>query len=148
MGFGASSSYIWNVPLRMIWNQCTTLLVDVYEYRCGYAASFCSGKMLTADQLKRKRRDVSINRTKMGGYRMDCHMVADGRMVFRPNARYKMSGDAFTKASTMPDATPFGDMAGASAMKTSTFSFNVGWMDKVANACAVPCEKPMYDKDG
>ena len=48
----------------------------------------------------------------------------------------------------MPDATPLGDMAGASAMKTSTFSFSVGWMDKVAKACAVPCEKPIYDREG
>jgi len=132
----------------MIWNQCTTLLVDVYEYRCGYAASFCSGRMLTADQLNRKRRDVSMKRTKMGGYRIDCHMVAEGRMVLRPNAKYSMSGEAFTKASTMPDATPLGDMAGANAMKTSTFSLSVGWIDNVAKAWAVPWEKPMYDSDG
>lgn len=39
-------------------------------------------------------------------------------------------------------------IAGASAIKTSTLSFSVGWIDKVANAWALPCEKPIYDNEG
>jgi len=46
------------------------------------------------------------------------------------------------------DVRPLGDMAGASAIKTSTLSLRVGWIERVAKACAVPCEKPMYDREG
>ncbi len=47
----------------------------------------------------------------------------------------------------MPLESPAGDMAGASAMKTLTWSFSFGWKAREANACAVPWEKPMYDSD-
>lgn len=39
-------------------------------------------------------------------------------------------------------------IAGASAIKTSTLSLRVGWIDNVAKAWALPWEKPTYDKDG
>ena len=63
-------------------------------------------------------------------------------MLLLPNARKITSGEALTRASTMPLDSPAGDIAGASAIKTSTLSLRVGCIDKVANACAVPCEKP------
>jgi len=46
------------------------------------------------------------------------------------------------------DVRPLGDMAGARAIKTSTLSLRVGWIERVAKAWAVPCEKPMYDREG
>ncbi len=82
--------------------------------------------MFLPDQLNRKERDISINRTKIGGYKIDCHIVAELSILRRPKARNKTSGEAFTKASTTPLRRPAGDMAGASAMKTSTWSFRVG----------------------
>lgn len=38
-------------------------------------------------------------------------------------------------------------MAGANAINILTFSFNPGLIDSDANACAVPCEKPIYESD-
>jgi hypothetical protein len=99
--------------------------------------------MLTAVQLKRNLSELSMRRTKMGGYKMDCHIVADPRIARRPKARNKMSGEALTNESTIEELRPPGDMAGARAMKTSTLSLSVGWMDRVANAWAVPWLKPM-----
>ena len=85
-------------------------------------------------QLKRKVSDMSITRTKIGGYRMDCHMVAELRMLLRPKARKMTSGEAFINESTTLLYKPEGDMAGARAMKTSTLSLSVGWIDRVAKA--------------
>ena len=82
--------------------------------------------MFLAVHLNRKESDKSINRTKMGGYRIDCHMVAELNRLRRPNARNRTSGEALTRESTTPFLNPAGDMAGAKAMKTSTFSFKVG----------------------
>ena len=70
-------------------------------------------------------------------------MVADVRIALRPNARNSTSGEALTNESTIPLFRPAGDIAGARAMNTSTLSLSVGWMESVAKACAVPCEKPM-----
>lgn len=52
------------------------------------------------------------------------------------------------RESTTPLRSPAGDMAGARAMKTLTFSFSFGCIESVANACAVPWEKPIYDNEG
>lgn len=82
--------------------------------------------MFFPDQLNRKDRDISINRTNIGGYRIDCHIVAELSILRRPKARNKTSGDAFTRASTTPFRRPAGDIAGARAMKTSTWSLSVG----------------------
>ena len=65
---------------------------------------------------------------------MACHMVAELRMLRRPNVRNNTSGDALIRASTTPLWRPAGDIAGARAMNTSTLSFRVGWIDKVAKA--------------
>lgn len=55
-------------------------------------------------------------------------------MLRRPKAKKRTSGEALTKALTTPFRRPAGDMAGAKAMKTSTLSLRVGWMDSVAKA--------------
>lgn len=83
-----------------------------------------------------------MNRTKIGGYRIACHMVAELSKLRRPNKRNSTSGEVFIKESTIPVVRPGGDIAGARATNTSTLSFNVGWIERVANACAVPCENP------
>jgi len=62
----------------------------------------------------------------MGGYKIDCHMVAELRIDLRPKSRKRTEGDALTRASTIPFDSPAGDMAGARAMKTLTWSFNLG----------------------
>ena len=118
----------------MIWNQWTTLLVLVNEYKWGYAASFWVVLMFRPDQLKRNERERSRMRTKIGGYRIDCHMVAELRMLRRPNARNNTSGEAFINASTTPFCKPEGAMAGARPMKTLTFAFNFGCIEREANA--------------
>ena len=82
--------------------------------------------MFLADQAKRKERDMSIRRTKIGGYNIDCQKVAEDKIDFLPNARKRTSGEALTKESTMPLLRPAGDMAGARAMKRLTFSFRGG----------------------
>ena len=87
-------------------------------------------------------------RTKIGGYKIDCHIVAEESMLLRPNARKSTSGEAFINASTTLCRSPAGDIAGARATKTSTLSFRVGWMDNVAKAWAVPWEKPTYEREG
>jgi hypothetical protein len=74
----------------------------------------------------------------MGGYKMACHMVAELSKLRRPNNRNRTSGEVFIKESTVPVVRPGGDMAGASAMNTSTLSLSVGWIERVAKACAVP----------
>lgn len=51
----------------MIWNQWTTDLVLVKEYKCGYAANFWLSEMFFAFQAKRKDKLMSIQRTNMGG---------------------------------------------------------------------------------
>jgi hypothetical protein len=53
-------------------------------------------------------------------------MVVEGRIARLPKARKRMSGEAFTKEFTIPVESPFGDMAGARAMKRSTLSLSVG----------------------
>ena len=82
--------------------------------------------MFLPDQLKRNDRDISMMRTNIGGYRIDCHMVAELRMLLRPKARKRTSGEAFINESTIPFRSPAGDIAGARAMKTSTLSLRVG----------------------
>lgn len=82
--------------------------------------------MLWHFQPNRKLRDMSISLTKMGGYKRACHMVALVRIALRPKARKRTCGDALTKESTIPDVRPGGDIAGARAMKTSTFWLRVG----------------------
>lgn len=77
---------------------------------------------------------------------MDCHIVAELRMDRRPKRRNRTCGEALIRASTIPLERPAGDMAGAKAMKTLTCWFSLGWIARVAKACAVPWEKPMYDK--
>ena len=74
---------------------------------------------------------------------MDCHIVAELRMERRPKRRKRTCGEALTSASTMPFERPAGDMAGARAMKTLTWSFSLGCTAKVAKAWAVPWENPM-----
>ena len=59
-------------------------------------------------------------------------------MLFRPKARNMTSGEALVKALTIPLCRPGGDIAGAKAIKTSTLSLSVGWMESVAKAWAVP----------
>ena len=70
-------------------------------------------------------------------------MVAELRMERRPNMRYRTEGEAFMRESTMPLERPAGAIAGARPIKTLTWWLSLGWMARVANACAVPCEKPM-----
>ncbi len=89
-------------------------------------------------QLKRKERARSRIRTNIGGYRIDCHIVAELRMLRRPKARKRTSGEALTSASTTPFCRPDGAIAGARPMNTLTLSFNFGWVDSEANAWAVP----------
>ena len=90
--------------------------------------------MLAPDQLKRKESDISSMRTKIGGYKIDCHIVTELSMLLRPNARKRTSGEALTNESTIPFLRPAGDMAGARATKTSILSLSVGWIDSVAKA--------------
>jgi hypothetical protein len=79
-----------------------------------------------------------MRRTKIGGYKMACHIVAELSKLRRPNRRNNTSGDVFMKESTVLVVRPGGDMAGASAMNTSTLSLSIGWIERVAKACAVP----------
>ena len=90
--------------------------------------------MFLPDQLNRNDRDISMMRTNIGGYSIDCHIVAELSMLLRPKARKRTSGEAFINESTIPFRSPAGDMAGARAIKTSILSFSVGWIDKVAKA--------------
>ena len=106
----------------------------VKEYKWGYAASFWSRVIFLPDQAKRNESDMSMMRTNIGGYKIDCHMVAELSMLRRPKAKKRTSGEALTKASTTPFRSPAGDMAGAKPMKTSTLLLRVGWMDSVAKA--------------
>lgn len=94
-------------------------------------------------QPKRKAREVSMARTNMGGYKMDCHIVVELSIERRPKRRNRTCGEAFMSESTMPFLKPAGDMAGARPMKTLTLSFSFGCIESVAKACAVPCENPM-----
>lgn len=84
--------------------------------------------------------------TKMGGYRIDCHIVVELKIDRRPKSRKSTCGDALTSASTTPLNSPAGDMAGANAMKTLTLSLSFGWIASAAKACAVPCENPIYER--
>lgn len=77
-----------------------------------------------------------------------CQKMVELKILFRPKNRYIRFGLAFIKPSTIELLSPAGLIAGASAIKTSTFSFSAGWILSVAKACAVPWEKPMYDRDG
>jgi hypothetical protein len=70
-------------------------------------------------------------------------MVAELRMERRPKRRKRTCGEALTRASTTLLESPAGDMAGARAMKTLTWSFSLGWIARLAKAWAVPWEKPM-----
>ena len=85
-------------------------------------------------QPKRKVRDISIRRVKMGGYSMFCHIVADDKIDLRPKARKRRSGLVLTKASTIPLLRPAGDIAGAKAMKRLILSLRSGCMANVAKA--------------
>lgn len=82
--------------------------------------------MLRACQPKRNERPISIRRTKIGGYRIDCHILAELSMERRPNRRKRTCGEAFIRESTMPFERPAGDIAGASAINTLTLSFSLG----------------------
>lgn len=104
--------------------------------------------MLLDFQPKRKLLPMSINLMKIGGYRMLCHVVAELRMDRRPKRRKRTCGEALIRASTIPFFNPGTDIAGASAIKTLTCSFNLGLTAKLAKACVVPWEKPIYDSDG
>jgi hypothetical protein len=42
--------------------------------------------------LKSQIRDVSINLANIGGYKMDCHIAAEERTVFRPKKRNNKVG--------------------------------------------------------
>lgn len=64
-------------------------------------------------------------------------------MARRPKRRKRIEGFVFTRDETIPEARPGGAIAGARATKTSILSLRVGWMERVAKAWAVPCEKPM-----
>ena len=90
--------------------------------------------MFLPDQSKRNDNDRSRMRTKMGGYRMVCHMVAELRILRRPKARNSTSGDALTSESTTPFFSPAGDIAGARPMNTLTLSLSLGCVDRAANA--------------
>ena len=90
--------------------------------------------MFSPVQLKRKESDILMIRTNIGGYRIDCHMTVELRMLLRPKARNITSGEALINASTTLLCKPAGDMAGARAMKTSTLSFSMGWTDRAAKA--------------
>ena len=118
----------------------------VKEYRCGYAASFWLGVMFLVLHLKRNDKDMSIMRLNKGGYNRVSHIVAELRIDRRPNSKKRTCGDAFIRASTIPFDNPAGAMAGARAMKTLTCAFSLGWIASVAKACAVPWEKPIYDR--
>ena len=48
--------------------------------------------MLVLCQLKSQIRDLSMSVEKMGGYMIDCHMVADERIDFRPKKRNRSVG--------------------------------------------------------
>ena len=82
--------------------------------------------MFFPDQLNRNESDMSRMRTNIGGYKIDCHMVAELNMLLRPKARKRTSGEALIKESTMPFRSPAGDIAGAKAIKTSILSLRVG----------------------
>jgi hypothetical protein len=127
----------------MIWNQCTTDLVLVNEYRCGYAASFCDVLIFLVFQSNKNDNARSITFTNSGGYKIDCHNGALLRIDRRPKRRNKTWGDALTRALTMPFDRPVGDMAGARAMNTFTWLLSFGWTARLAKAWAVPWEKPM-----
>jgi hypothetical protein len=57
---------------------------------------------------------------------MLCQNVVELRMLFRPKNKNIMLGLVFIRASTIGLDSPSGLMAGASAIKTSTFSFSAG----------------------
>lgn len=82
----------------------------------------------------RNDRPMSMRRLNRGGYMSFSHMVAELRMDRLPNMRYRTDGEALTRESTTPFDSPAGAMAGARAMKTLTWWFNLGWMARVANA--------------
>jgi hypothetical protein len=48
--------------------------------------------MLWECQEKRKMREASMRRTKIGGYRMDCHRRAEESMARRPKMRKRRVG--------------------------------------------------------
>lgn len=85
-------------------------------------------------QPKRYSKLMSIIQQKMPGYSNACHIVVLPRIAFLPKAKNKTSGDALMNELTTPDARPGGAIAGARAIKTSTFSFRLGWIDSVAKA--------------
>jgi hypothetical protein len=118
----------------MIWNQWTIDFVEEKEYRCGYAASFCTGDIFSHFQPNRNESDISIERTKIGGYKIASHIVADDKMARRPNRRKRKFGDAFVREFTSPEDSPGGAMAGASAIRTSTLPLRVGWIERLAKA--------------
>lgn len=78
---------------------------------------------------------------------MVSHMVAELRIARRPKSRKRTEGDDLIRASTTLLESPAGDMAGARAINTLTCWLSLGLTAKLAKACAVPCEKPMYDND-
>ena len=90
---------------------------------------------------------MSIVRMKIGGYKIACHIVAELSIERLPKAKKSSSGDVLMKVSTIPCESPEGDIAGARATNMLTFSLRLGLIEREANACAVPWEKPMYDKD-
>lgn len=76
----------------MIWNQCTTDLTDANEYRCAYAAIFWSVEIFSLRQSNNQRRELSIAFAKIGGYKIDCHIVADDKIDLRPKKRNMRPG--------------------------------------------------------
>ena len=97
--------------------------------------------MLELCQSNRNIKELSIILANIGGYMMDCHIAADGKIDLRPKKRNMRVGlwkdeeshlafrrhgthEDFIKPSTMGAAKPAGLKAGANAMKTFIFSFS------------------------
>lgn len=107
-------------------------------------------------QLKSQIKERSIIVAKMGGYKMDCHIVAEDKIDLRPKKRKSNVGldkamsferykckritthEAFMSPSTIGAERPGGLMAGAKAINTLTFSLRPGCILRAANAWAVP----------
>jgi len=96
-------------------------------------------------QLNNQPNERSMTEANIGGYKMDCHIVADDKMDFRPKKRNKSVGlrrskkgtsgtedlekvthEAFISPSTIGAERPGGLIAGARAINTLIFSFSPG----------------------
>ena len=88
-------------------------------------------------QAKRKEKDMSISRRKMGGYRMDCQKVAEERRDLRSKSRKRTSWKALTRGSMIPLLRLSENMAEARTMKRSNIWWRGGWIARAANASVV-----------